>query len=430
MQHDHQDPNATPDVPSNLPTDRRALLASIGGLAAGAFIAGKANAGPLNPPAGPVEGTYKTLDEVEPRTPVNAITTPGDGDSVFRIKLPGSYYLTGGVTGQPGLHGIKITSSGVTLDLGGFTVQGVPGSIMGILVEGGVGRVCIRNGYIAEWDSTGVYGIGSGKSITLSGVIVTDCKFNGFLLPDLCTVSDCQVRGTTNAGGVGIAVNSHSIVDRCVVQAVAGVGIRVFNGSTISGSMANNCGGIGILTNANSIVRECSTYESGDDGILIGEGCSAVRCVSGSNSGSGINSFSGLVEGCTATYNAKNGILSSLSNLSGNYTEGNAMSGIAVDLGCLVRDNQCAGNVMAGILATDSDNRIEGNNCRMGGRGIHVQGLGNIIIRNTCSGSAVNWDIAAGNKCLVISGINAGAISGNSGGVSLGSTDPNANYTY
>jgi hypothetical protein len=51
-------------------------------------------------------------------------------------------------------------------------------------------------------------------------------------------------------------------------------------------------------------------------------------------------------------------------------------------------------------------------------------------MRNTCRDNTINWEIAGGNKCLVVSGVSAGAIFGNSGGVSPGSTDPNANYTF
>ncbi|MDO8631854.1 MAG: hypothetical protein Q7R41_15310, partial [Phycisphaerales bacterium] len=63
-------------------------------------------------------------------------------------------------------------------------------------------------------------------------------------------------------------------------------------------------------------------------------------------------------------------------------------------------------------------------------RGIDVDGTGNIIVRNTCSGNATNWDIVAGNVSLVVQGVAGAAILGNTGGVAPGSTDPNANFTY
>src|SRR6187397_293339 len=81
-------------------------------------------AGPMDPPAGPVTSTYKTLTEVEPRTAINAVNTPGDAQNVFRITQPGSYYLTGNVIAAGGKHGITVTVSNVTIDLNGFALDG------------------------------------------------------------------------------------------------------------------------------------------------------------------------------------------------------------------------------------------------------------------------------------------------------------------
>src|SRR5690606_25957259 len=55
-------------------------------------------AGPVNPPAGPVAPTHKTLTEVEPRIAVNAANTPGASGAMYVISQPGSYYLTGNIT--------------------------------------------------------------------------------------------------------------------------------------------------------------------------------------------------------------------------------------------------------------------------------------------------------------------------------------------
>lgn len=94
--------------------------------------AGSALAGDLNPPAGPVAPTHKTLTEIEPRTAINLANTPGDADSLFKITQPGSYYLTGNITGVAGKHGVEIATSGVSLDLMGFTLTGVAGSLDGV----------------------------------------------------------------------------------------------------------------------------------------------------------------------------------------------------------------------------------------------------------------------------------------------------------
>jgi len=89
----------------------------------------------------------------------------------------------------------------------------------------------------------------------------------------------------------------------------------------------------------------------------------------------------------------------------------------------------------AGVHVAGNDNRIEDNNC-LGGTtqdgGIDVDAAGNIIIKNTCSGNTINWDIAIGNAVapIVSATTNGAAISGNTYTGSLGSTDPNANFSY
>ncbi|MCC6970990.1 MAG: hypothetical protein IT434_12295 [Phycisphaerales bacterium] len=74
-------------------------IASLALLAAGAMISSRVTAGPLDPPAGAVSSTYKTLAEVEPRIAINATNTPGDGANKYVISLPGSYYLTADIVG-------------------------------------------------------------------------------------------------------------------------------------------------------------------------------------------------------------------------------------------------------------------------------------------------------------------------------------------
>jgi len=108
-----------------------------------------------------------------------------------------------------------------------------------------------------------------------------------------------------------------------------------------------------------------------------------------------------------------------------------------VTSGCVVLANTCTQNGNsgdgAGIHATGSDNRIEGNNCVDADRGIDVDVGGNIIIKNTCAGNTINWSIAIGNSFgpIVAAGTNAavvntnGAVAGN-----LGSTDPNTNFSF
>jgi len=69
--------------------------------------------GSLTPPGAPGP-TMKTLNQIEPRTPISSLP--------FVISSPGSYYLT---TNLSGTSGITISSGNVTLDLNGFTLQGL-----------------------------------------------------------------------------------------------------------------------------------------------------------------------------------------------------------------------------------------------------------------------------------------------------------------
>jgi hypothetical protein len=80
--------------------------------------------GPLAPPGAPAP-TMKTLDQIEPRKP---ISQPAVGGFPIAINAPGSYYLTGNITGASGTDGIRINVGGVTIDLNGFEVTGTGGS--------------------------------------------------------------------------------------------------------------------------------------------------------------------------------------------------------------------------------------------------------------------------------------------------------------
>jgi hypothetical protein len=62
-----------------------------------------------------------------------------------------------------------------------------------------------------------------------------------------------------------------------------------------------------------------------------------------------------------------------------------------------------------------------------------VDGSGNFIVRNTCSGNTINWAISANNVFGPIvdrRSPNTSAFFGDSAASSLGTTDANANFTY
>jgi parallel beta-helix repeat protein len=383
------------NLPTALPTDRRALLAGLGGLAAGALLAGKAHAGPLTPPPGPLTPTPGP----EPRIAIDQINTPGDANHTFCITQPGSYYFPGNLFGQPQKSGILIASSDVTIDMMGFRLQPINvESGTGIVSSGERVNITIRNGVVTKWQNGG---------INLSpGFLEVPC--NGIRIEGV-TVTENLVRG--------IRAGSNTIVQNCIVRANEGSGISVRHGC---------------------IVSACTAFENTGTGIIAGDGSTITNCSSYANTGHGIATGSSTtVSGITACRNGESGIFAgSSSTISHSTFSLNSQSGILVTFASIVLANTCHSNGNgsgdgAGILATGSDNRIEGNNCRGADRGIDVNGTGNIIIRNTCSGNTVNWDIVAGNSYLIVQApTTASNFTGDAGGSGVGSTNPHANFTF
>src|SRR4051812_16005807 len=95
--------------------------------------------GSLTPPGAPAR-TMKTLDQIEPRTPISG------GTNQFNITNTGSFYLTGNLTNF-GAPAILVNASDVTLDLSGFMVVKVSSEYEGaIYAPTPQKNVTIRNG--------------------------------------------------------------------------------------------------------------------------------------------------------------------------------------------------------------------------------------------------------------------------------------------
>lgn len=393
---------------------RRGQLIIFAGLTG--LVGAIARAGPLDPPAGPVASSGKTLSEVEPRIAINAVNTPGDADSLFRISQPGSYYLTGNITGVAAKVGIEIAASGVTIDLVGFELAGVAGSLDGIRAgAAGFRNITVRNGSVRGWGNDG---------IDLVNPVIDNGRIEGI-----------SVGGN---GGAGIATTNSAVMN-CTARGNAGAGIFASQ-STIGNCTANGNSGLGISVSANSTITDCTANNNSLGGISAG-GSTVTDCTAANNDSTGIvASGSSRITNCSATSNAGNGIaVSGGSNVSGCTADLNDLDGITLASDCMAVNNSCDSNgasgvtVGGGIRVTGSDNRIEGNNCTDGDYGIQCSAAGNIIIRNTCSGNATNWDIAANNvvgPILNRTAPGSAAILGDSAPSSLGSTEPNANFTY
>ncbi|MBY0311119.1 MAG: right-handed parallel beta-helix repeat-containing protein [Phycisphaerales bacterium] len=208
---------------------RSYVVVSVGVLAA---CAGSAWGNPdtLQPPPGPITGTFKTLTEVEPRVIVNARNTPGNASSTFIISQPGSYYLDRNITGESGKVGIRILASDVTLDLNGFVLQGVAGATSGIVYTG-ADRFRLRNGTIRGWPASGVtFAGGSGFNNLVEDLQVSENTGAGLDLRDGVQVRRVKVEGN---GGLAVRIASFSSIADSTIRATAGSGIQLFDGASI-----------------------------------------------------------------------------------------------------------------------------------------------------------------------------------------------------
>jgi hypothetical protein len=237
-------------------------------LAPTALPALPALAGPIDPPPGPVAPTMKTLAEVEPRIPINAQTCPGDGDSLFRIAQSGSYYLAGNVAGVAGKHGIEVAVGGVTIDLGGFELRGVPGSLDGIVCPvPNTDSVSVRNGTVAAWGEDGVDLNNSGDGV-IAGMVCT------------------------GNGAFGIRANGGVIVEGCTANDNTGAGIACYNGGAVRNCAARSNDDVGITVTGGVLVSGCTTTVNTSHGISATFNCRIVDNLSAGNglggTGSGI----------------------------------------------------------------------------------------------------------------------------------------------
>ncbi len=375
--------------------DRRFLLGALGGAAGVAALTKVARGGPLNPPAGPITSTGKTLQDIadkiartdlgfaEPRVPVQSL--PGSATAQYVISQPGSYYLTENIQGAAGKHGIEIVTDRVAIDMCGFSLIGTIGSLAGLFANGSQTLLSVRNGSADSWGQGG-FQLRQCLRVFMQSLMSRNNGAGGFEVgrdnPNAqVTLVDC--RAVNNVGGFSLGYEA--LLARCV---------------------ASNNRFAGIHGAADLTVVDCAAHNNDAEGFNAGFALRAFNCRAKFNrSGFRAEVSGGLLAGCLADANSEAGIV---------------VVGDSCVENCLVRDSAF------GIRATGARNRVDSNNIAGGGVGIEVSGQGNLILRNSVSGAATAYTIAGGNAygpLVNVAGV--GAITG-----VANANHPWANFIY
>ncbi len=259
--------------------------------------------GSLTPPGAPAP-TMKSLDQVEPRTPISS--------APFTLAQPGSYYLTTNLTVSSG-NAITIATNGVTLDLNGFTISSTASTATGagIWLTATLRNINIMNGFIQGGvtnNGSGVYNgpgflygicypstynghafVGYPGNMRVTGVSVWGCLDYGIYLDDgeigdSTVVESCTVR-TIGSYGILAAVVKNSVAVDCGNTGIYGDVVSDCEGQTVNG--------YGVY---GTVIQNSFGYAVGGDGI---NAYNAQNCYGTSTSGYGLYAYT--AQGCSGS---------------------------------------------------------------------------------------------------------------------------------
>ncbi len=372
-------------------SNRRFAIGALSGAAGVAALARLAQAGPLDPPPGPVAATGRTLQEIydriartqsgvgEPRIPIQSL--PGSATFSHVISEPGSYYLTGPIVGSAGKNGIEVAADNVVLDCRGHALRGAAGAGNAVVAAPSRTGLTIRDGQISGWP---------GAAIVAEQV-------------HCCILSALTIDGCGNDGSGSpwtVRVGDGSAAVECIVRDNQAWGMFLGNSSHAFRTTARANAGVGILARGGAICH-CTASYNGDTGIGLDE--------------------PGVIHNCDARENLY-GIVVNY----GVHVWGNSMSYNGIGLVTTQRRNLVDNN-LSFFNGTGFDVRSNGSTLRNNlaaensATGFAVSGKGHILMANTANGNGTNYDIATGNSHGPIVGV---------AGVGDISTVPGANHPW
>ena len=243
--------------------------------------------GPLTPTGAPAP-VMKTLDQIEPRTPISGLP--------FTISQSGSYYLTRNLqfTAASGVA-ITIAANDVTLDLMGFTLSSTAlVSDAAISVSGDSKGLCIINGNIAGTTTVTTSGNSPNR--------VWQINAGGFrhavtaVFADGCRLADLHIRGCREEG---IIAGERALVERIRAEHNGGNGIEIRDHGQVSQCFVSLSGENGIYA-ARGTVTGTTVVDNKNSGMQVSYGI-VSSCSARDNGGTGLSAFDGVVSFSTAT---------------------------------------------------------------------------------------------------------------------------------
>lgn len=271
------------------------------------------------------------------------------------LNTPGYYTLTGSIMNSGATNCINITSSNVTFDGAGYTIDGTNASnSYGIKVNNftNLANITIKNLTVTDWYYGIYYDNTTNGNITNSTLI---SNVYGIYLASSngSNLSNNNVSLNLNRGIYLLASSNNSMLVNNIVNDNAGYGIITFssNNVLIQNRANNNRGGSGII------------LSSGSNNIL--ENNTAIN-----NSGNGFYitiSGNATLMNNTANSNSENGFLlfySSNSSFNGNMATLNSFYGFAFESSNnnTLTNNSANNNLWYGFILSSSDNNtVSGN---------------------------------------------------------------------
>ena len=272
--------------------------------------------GALTPPGAPAP-TMKSLDQIEPRTPISS--------APVTISASGSYYLTTNVYAST-TSGITIATNNVTLDLNGFALLGTSYG-PGISLSGNLTNITVRNGSLGGWEFGVSASTGGSGNIVLEHLLLSGCDIDGIVAALPAVVRCCTCNGN---GSFGMALYGGGQVTDCAISYNGKHGIYIAAAPvTVTGCfVANNAeSGIFLDTPGNEVIgNTCIGNNTGasfvDAGIYVNDSRNRIEANHVNASGFAGISVSGSYTGNIIVKNSVSG------NGANNYlTPGNQVVG-------------------------------------------------------------------------------------------------------